>query len=86
MLDDDLSVDEIRGMLRLKRAELVETVEGEQEKLARVEARLKLIEREGTMPEYDVVVKEIDTLRVAEGRAVVPTHDQVGPIIQKFDR
>ena len=84
MLDDDLSADEIRGMLRLKRIELLGIVEGEQERLARVETRLRLIEKERTMPDYEIVVKEIDTLRVAEGRAVVPTHDEISPIIQKL--
>ena len=84
MLADALSAEEIRGMLRLKRVELLETVEAEQERLARVETRLWLIEKEGAMPDYEIVVKEIETLRVAEGRAVAPTHDEIGPLIKKL--
>jgi DNA-binding transcriptional MerR regulator len=57
MLDHELSAVELRGMLRLKRIELMEKVEGEKERLARVETRIRQMEKEGSMPDYEVVVK-----------------------------
>lgn len=45
LLEDDLSMSELRGMLRLKRVEIQERLHEEQDRLARVEARLREIEK-----------------------------------------
>ena len=58
-LDEGLTPDQLRGMLRLKRAEIQQRVEEEQERLARVEARLRQIEQEAMMSNYDVVIKKV---------------------------
>lgn len=63
VLGEGLSVAELRGMLRLKRAEAAQRVAEEQERLERVEARLRLIEKEGRMPEQEVVLKTIPEMR-----------------------
>lgn len=47
ILQNDLTLDELRGMLRLKCAELEQHIEEEQARLARAEARLHQIEHEG---------------------------------------
>jgi DNA-binding transcriptional MerR regulator len=49
LLEEDLSTDQIRGMLLLKRTEIQQQVEAEQARLARVEWRLKQIEEEISM-------------------------------------
>ena len=49
IVDDEIDVDELRGMLRLRRAELREQIAADAARLARVEARLRIIEREGAM-------------------------------------
>jgi DNA-binding transcriptional MerR regulator len=59
LLDDDLGVDELRGMLLLRRAEAHERVADETERLARVEARIHNME-ETTMSPYDVIVKRVE--------------------------
>jgi DNA-binding transcriptional MerR regulator len=59
LLDGDLGVDELRGMLLLRRAEAHERVADETERLARVEARLHNME-ETTMSPYDVIVKRVE--------------------------
>jgi len=50
-------------MLRMKRAEAGRRVAEEQERLERVETRLRLIEKEGKMPEQEVVVKQVPELQ-----------------------
>jgi len=45
LLDDDLPPAQLRGMLRLKQAEIQQCVEEEQARLARVEMRLRQIEQ-----------------------------------------
>jgi DNA-binding transcriptional MerR regulator len=74
LLDEDVSPGELRGMLRLKRAELERQVAEGRERLARVEARLRQIEREGAPPAYDVAVKSVEPMAVASARALQPTH------------
>lgn len=63
VLVDDIGPEELRGMLRLKRAEIGRRVAEDQERLDRVEARLRSIEKEGTMPEREIVIKEFEVLR-----------------------
>ena len=63
VLNQGLGGEELRGMLRLKRAEATRRVAEEQERLERVEARLRLIEKEGRMPEQEVVVRTFPEMR-----------------------
>ena len=79
-LDEGLTPDQLRGMLKLKRAEIQQRVEEEQERLARVEARLRQIEQEAMMSNYDVVIKKVPPLRVASIRGVIPTYSQQGTL------
>jgi DNA-binding transcriptional MerR regulator len=63
VLGEGLGSDELRGMLRLKRAEAGRRLAEERERLERVEARLHLIDKEGRMPEQEVVVKTVPEVR-----------------------
>ncbi len=78
ILRDDLSAAELRGMMRLRHAELERQVQTEQARLARVEARLKQIEREGALPAYEVVLKKVPAQRVVGIRDVIPVYGDVG--------
>lgn len=78
LVDDELPPAQIRGMLRIKQAEIQQQVEAEQAQLARVEARLRQIEQEGTMPTYDVVLKKVEPQMVVTIRDVVPTYSDQG--------
>ncbi len=73
LLDANLALAEIQGMLRLKRMELQNRVEEEQARLARVEARLKQIEQEGRLPGYEVILKRVEAQFIASRREVIPT-------------
>lgn len=75
LLGEELPAEQIRGMLRLKRAELQEQAAEIQEKLARVEVRLAQIEMEGKMPEYDVIVKRVEPLKAAVLYDTMPNMD-----------
>lgn len=57
MLDENITAGEIRGMLAMKKAELERTLSEEAEQLRQVESRLRQIEEEGSLADYDVVVK-----------------------------
>jgi DNA-binding transcriptional MerR regulator len=66
ILDDKVGVEELRGMLRLRQAELQSQIAADTARLAQVSARLQTIEREGVMPADDVQIKRIPAVRVAE--------------------
>jgi DNA-binding transcriptional MerR regulator len=77
VLHQDLSAEQIRGMLRLRQGELHQRIEEEQARLARVAARLRQIEQEGSMSSYDVVLKEVPPQLIAGIRAVIPTYGAI---------
>jgi DNA-binding transcriptional MerR regulator len=84
ILDDKVSVEELRGMLRLRQAELQSQIATDTARMAQVEARLQIIEREGAMPADDVQIKRIAGIRVAEltGTAASFEPASIGPVIQ----
>jgi DNA-binding transcriptional MerR regulator len=84
--DDEVSLDELRGMLRLRRAEAQGRIAAEAERLARVEARLRQIEDEQNPSPYDVVVKPLEPLRLAVRRENSHAfgNDTLGPIFGRL--
>ncbi|MEH3156132.1 MAG: MerR family transcriptional regulator [Gordonia paraffinivorans] len=83
VLDDDLTGDELRAMLRLRQAELAESIRADAHRLARVQARLRLIEQENTMSVTATTVS-LPTIRLLGRSAVAPTatSDEIGPLVQ----
>ncbi|MGW1991254.1 MerR family transcriptional regulator [Embleya sp. NPDC001921] len=85
ILDERVSDGELRGMLRLRQAELAAAVAADARRLAQVEARLRTIEAEGRMPTDDIVIKRIPAVRVAEATATTTAGadgpEGIGPII-----
>jgi DNA-binding transcriptional MerR regulator/effector-binding domain-containing protein len=93
IVDAKLSAEELRGMLRLRQAQLDDELARTSRQLINVEARLRLIEKEGHMPTDDVVLKRIAPTRVAELSAISASYDgeDIGPVLQPlfgqlFDR
>jgi DNA-binding transcriptional MerR regulator len=79
VLNEHLSLEEMRGMLRLKSAEVEQQALAEQARLLRIEARLRYLEQEGKMPTYEVVVKRVEPHWVAFEREIVPTVAEMQP-------
>ena len=59
VLDDKVGVEELRGMLVLRQAQLQAQIATDTARLAQVEARLHLVEREGAMPTEDIQIKRL---------------------------
>jgi DNA-binding transcriptional MerR regulator/predicted transcriptional regulator YdeE len=81
LLEDDLSPDQIRGILRLKQVEIQQQVQEEQARLARVEQRLRQIEQEETMPSQEVVLKNVPAHPVASVRDIAPAYSAAGQFL-----
>lgn len=80
MLDEDLTTDEMRGMLRLRHAQISQQLADAQNQLLEVETRLQQIEREQKMPSYDVLLKQVEPVLVASVRAILPSHGDSGSL------
>lgn len=77
MLEGEVSAEQLKGMLKIKRAEIEARIDEDQERIARVEARLKQIEMEADMPNHEVVIKNVPAQLVAGLRRVIPTNDLI---------
>jgi DNA-binding transcriptional MerR regulator len=86
MLDEEVGVEEMRGMLRLKRAEIQQQVQEDQRCLAMVDFRLRMIEAEDKMPELDVVVKRLEPMRVLSLRRVFHNWAEVMAVGKEIER
>jgi DNA-binding transcriptional MerR regulator len=84
ILEEKVSAAELRGMLKLRRAEIHAQIEAETTRLARVEARLLTIEDEARVPIDGVVIKRLAPVRVVEltGTAAGYEPESITPVIQ----
>ncbi len=69
LLEDDLSAEQLRGMLRLKQVEIQEQM---------------TIEKEKKIPDYDVLIKRVEPISVASVREVIPTFPEQGPLWEEL--
>ena len=84
ILEEKVTAAELRGMLKLRRAEIHAQIEAETARLARVEARLLTIEDEAHVPADGVVIKRLAPVRVGEltGEAAGYEPEAITPVIQ----
>ena len=80
VLDEGLTPEQMRGMLRLRHAQISRQLRAAQSQLLDVEVRLQQIEREGTLSAYDVILKHVAPQLVASVRAILPVHRAVGAL------
>ena len=59
LLDKNISSDEIRGMLEMKKAQLEQQVEEELAQINEIEVHLEQIDVDGLQDDYDIVLKPI---------------------------
>ncbi|ADD42666.1 MerR family transcriptional regulator [Stackebrandtia nassauensis] len=83
ILDEDITVAELRAMLRLRRTELEETIATARSGLLQVEARLHSIEKEDSMPDEDIIVKKLPAVDLAELSAPADSFSphHIGPVV-----
>ncbi len=86
VLEADLSIEELRGMLRLRRAEQQQRLLKEQERLDRVGALLQLIHQENTVNTDAVITKDTAAQRFASIRKTIPAYNQIGQLFAALFR
>jgi DNA-binding transcriptional MerR regulator len=86
LIDDKVSAEEIRGMLMLKRAELEQSLQAEASRLRQIESRLAQIEQEGSLADYDVVIKSAPAQPYLSVRAQFPRMDDAIAMLREVAR
>ena len=83
---DGITLDELRGMLMLRRAQLEHELEQHKNQLLGVEGRLRSIAREGTMPADDIVDKRIPAMGVVVIAAQAPAFgpENIVPVVNRL--
>ena len=77
ILQEDLSPAELRGMMRLKQAELEQTIQQQKTRLSQIESRLSQLTEESAFPAFDVVIKQIKPRQVAGLRRTIQTANHI---------
>jgi DNA-binding transcriptional MerR regulator len=84
LLDQETSVDEIRGMLTLRKAQIEQSVQQEMERLRVVESRLQQIDTHGQMQEPDVILKAVPATPFLGLRDVLPGMDAIQHLVRRI--
>lgn len=77
LLAETLSAEELRGMLRLRRAQLAQEIASAQDKLIQVDIRLRWIEGEDQVMQIEVLRKRVPETTVAGARKVAAAGEEM---------
>ena len=83
VIEEGVTADALRGMLMLREVEQQARVQEETERLARLRARLRLIELEGVMAS-EVVLKDLGPQWIVSIREVIPGFRTIGALFGKL--
>lgn len=81
---ENVSIAHILDLLHTKQSEIKQKLETEAERLRRVEEWLKQTEKEGKMPEHEIVIKKIPAQKVVSVRKILPNYQSVGELFQQI--
>lgn len=72
LVDEQISSDELRGMLMMKKAQIEQTLHEEVMRLRYIESRIEQIDIEGKMADYDIVIKSVKAQPMLSLRTILP--------------
>ena len=84
LLQENLTPDQLKGMLQLRRAEIEQQIEASRQQLAQVETRLRQIEQGGKLPHYDILLKSVESQWVAAVPGIISSYEQSGVIFDQL--
>jgi len=85
LLDEDISAEEIRGMLTMRKAQIEQTLHDELSRVRSIEARLWQIEEKGLLTD-DVVLKAMPAQKFLSIRQVVPSREEGFALMAELHR
>lgn len=84
LLDERPTNAQVRAMLLARKVDLEERLQAETDLLRRVEARLRLMDKEEKMPGYEVLLKPVEPQLAACVKDTVPDMDTVSPTFNRI--
>ena len=84
LLRDNVSISHILDLLHSKQEEQKQKLAVELERLKRVEEWLVQVEKEGKMPDYEIVIKKISNVKVVSVREILPNYSAISQLFQKI--
>ena len=84
ILNKNMDLKQIRILLELKHSEIADKIRNEQARLSRIETFIKICKQEEYIMEYDIVLKEIEPVRVATLRDIIPTYSDQGHLWEEL--
>lgn len=84
LIENDVSSDEIRGMFTMQKMQLERQLQEGVARLRLIEARLRHIDSDGDMQDFDVVVKPLPAQRYLSIRKVFPSPFHALPTIAEL--
>ncbi|MFZ5985906.1 MAG: MerR family transcriptional regulator [Bacillota bacterium] len=76
ILDKNPGKEQMQNLLELKHAEISNRIKSENERLSRVEFLMKIYKQEDQVMNYSIVIKEIEPVRVAALRDIIPSYSE----------
>lgn len=86
LVNEQVSADEIRGMLTIRKSQIEQTLQDEIGRLRMVENRLQQIEQEGSMWSQDVIIKSVPNQLVLSIREVGLSNETVMELFNGMQR
>ena len=77
----EVTLEQLAGMLKLARAQGEHALAAEVARLDRIDARLRRLESEERMSNYEVVLKEAPAMTIASCLVTVPTNNEVPRVL-----
>ncbi len=84
LVEQDTSVDEIRGMLTLRKAQIERSVQEEMARFRDIEARLKQLDVHGQTQAPDVILKSVPAQAYLAVREVLPGIDAIQRLVENI--
>ncbi|MBL8062330.1 MAG: MerR family transcriptional regulator [Anaerolineales bacterium] len=85
MFDEDVSPEQMLGMLKLKRADVEQQMLEEQNRLARLEARIHQMDKSAAHASYDVILRDVEEQLVATLREVALDDDRITSMFDELE-
>ncbi len=84
MLDNEISPDELRGMLMMKKAQIEQMLHEELARVRYIESRIEQINIEGNMEHYDIVLKSVPAKKFISVREICHVLDDGRRLAQEM--
>jgi DNA-binding transcriptional MerR regulator len=85
MLEEELSSDQLLGMLKLKRAEIEQQMQVQQGQMTRLEARIRQMNEVADYKSYEVILRDIGPELVATYREIAADDDRIQSMFNEVE-